>query len=341
MKDIRIGFLGTGGIADQHARSLGKLQGIQIVGLCNRHVEKAMQFAQKHAPTATCIDDFARMLADVPMDALYVCLPPGEHKGQTEAAAARGIHLFLEKPIALDLARAESIAAAVRKAGVKCQIGHHLRHTEAAIRLHRMIQDGSAGKALFMQGSWFCNALHPQWWQDPAIGGGQLIEQAIHIYDMARYFLGRPEIACGFAARLSHQRFPDYQVDDVSAASIRFTSGAIASISATNVAEPCQWSPVATIQCEKVMVQLHSADKAIFIHHEGKVSEEIWRDKLEIRREELSSTQNCYDEISRNFIAAVREGEPLRSGIEDGIDGLRLVLAVAKSSREDGMPQRL
>lgn len=341
MKDLRVGVLGTGGIAQAHAKALMKLPNVRFVGLCNRSIEKAEKFNASFGGTAKCFSDFDQMLKSVEMDALYVCLPPGSHCGQTEAAAARGIHLFLEKPICLDLARGESIAKAVRSAGVKCQIGHHFRHADPVRKLKQMILDGSAGKPLFMQGRWYCNALHPDWWQNPAIGGGQLIEQAIHIYDLARHFMGDADIVTAFAANLAHARFPQYQVDDTSASTIRFRSGAIASICASNFAEPTKWAGQCSILCEKVMVELQAPEKATFIYHGGHVSEEVWRDKLEIRREEVVNQTNPYDEISRNFVAAIREGEPLRSSIEDGIQGLKLVLGAAASAKQNGAPQRL
>jgi predicted dehydrogenase len=341
MKELRVGFLGTGGIAEKHAASLAALPGVRIVGLCNRSLPRAEAFAAKLAPEARCFTDFGAMLGVAAMDVLYVCLPPGAHGGQEEEAAAQGIHLFLEKPIALGIERAESIAAAVRQSGVKCQVGHHMRHTGPAIKLKAMIEDGSAGRPLFMRGSFFCNALHPQWWRDPAMGGGQLVEQAIHVYDLARYFLGEAETAIGFAAKLAHDRFPDYRVDDASAATIRFSNGAIASISATNLAEPGKWACDASIQCELLAASFSSPDKASFILHGGMPAEELRKEKREPQREEVGSPVDCYVEISRNFLAAIRDGEALRSTVRDGVESLRLVLAVAESSRQGGAPQRI
>jgi len=341
MKEIRVGILGTGGIADKHANSLKKLPGVRLVALCNHHVEKAQQFNERHGKTAQCFSDFGKMLQSVPMDALYICMPPGVHDGETEAAAQRGLHLFLEKPIALSLSRAEAMAAAVRKAGVKCQVGYHMRHGLPVRKLREMIRDGSAGKPLFFTGRFFSNALYPAWWRNPAIGGGQLIEQAIHIYDLARCLFGDADVATGFCGKLSHARFPDYQVDDNAAATIRFKNGAIASILSSNSAEPLKWTKTATILCENVSVEMDVPQKAIFVHHEGRVSDEFSQSKTQPRREEVVNDVDCYDEISRNFIAGIRDNEPLRSGIEDGLEGLRLVTAVAKSSAQCGAPQRL
>ena len=62
-----------------------------------------------------------------------------------------------------------------------------------------MLVDGSAGRPVMMQGRFFTNALFPAWWRNPNIGGGQMIEQAIHIYDLARYFLGEAQIITAFS----------------------------------------------------------------------------------------------------------------------------------------------
>ena len=331
MSTLRIGFLGTGFIASTHAKSLAKLDGIEIVGLCNHHVDKALAFNEKFADgQAACFDDFDKMLDQVEMDVLYVCIPPGAHNGETEKAAAKGIHLCLEKPICLTLERAKSIYDAVSQAGVKCQIGHHMRHTTPAIKLKQMLQDGSAGRPVMFQGRFYANHLFPAWWRDPNMGGGQLIEQAIHIYDQARYFMGEGQTVFGVADMLNHQRFEDYKVDDVSASVVRFKNGAVASICACNVGDPQAGVIDFVMMCEKVYVTFHSIDHATFTYHDGKPSSEIEGD---VKREEVKSDVNCYDELNRNLIAAIRDGEPLRSGIEDGLESLRMVLACSQASQ--------
>jgi predicted dehydrogenase len=338
---LRIGFLGTGWIASTYAKALRQLPQVRIVALCNHHVEKANAFNANHAEgAATCYDNFERMLASESLDALYVCIPPGAHNGEAELAAGRGIHLMLEKPIALTLARAESIAAAVTKAGVKCQIGFHMRHTAPVRKLKAMLSDGSAGRPLMLQGWFFANALFPKWWRDPNLGGGQLIEQSIHIYDMARHLLGTPDIITAFAGNLAHQRFPDYQVDDASASTVHFQSGAIASICASNCADPTAGSVGFNVFCEKVSVAFRSPTDAVFTYHGGKPSEEI-SDKSQVIHEPITGGPGPYDELSRNFVAAICDGEALRSNVTDGLESLRLVLAAAESSRLGGTPQPL
>ncbi|HEX8322441.1 MAG TPA: Gfo/Idh/MocA family oxidoreductase [Tepidisphaeraceae bacterium] len=342
MKTIRIGFLGTGWIASVYAKALASMPDVRITALCNHHVEKAEAFNAKYTQgTAKCYADFGTMLGQSAIDALFVCVPPGAHTGQAEAAATAGIHLMLEKPIALSNARAASIAAAVRAANVKCQIGHHMRHSTPARKLKQMLTDGSAGRPLMMQGRFFVNALFPKWWRDPNMGGGQLIEQSIHLYDLARYFLGPADVITAFADKLAHQRFSDYRVDDVSASTIRFRNGAIASLCAANCAEPKSGSVNFTVLCENVIATFQDPDHATFVHHGGRVSEEFTEADGPVPREDVASSSNSYDELVSNFIDAIRNDAPLRSGIDDGVEGLRLVLAAAESSRQGGAPQAL
>ncbi len=335
-KPLKVGFLGTGWIASSYARALGTMPNVAITALCNRHLDKARRFNADHAGgKAVCHERFNEMIEREPLDALWICMPPGAHNGEAEMAARRGIHLMLEKPIALTLDRAESIRAAVRESGVKVQIGHHIRHTPAVIKLKRMLSDGSAGRPMLMQGRFFTNAMFPAWWRDPKMGGGQLVEQSIHLYDLARHLFGEPLSVSGYAANLAHERFADYRVDDVSAATVRFKSGAVANLCAANLWEPQAGSIEFVVMCEKVLVRFRSPEDAEFIFHQGLKSEEVADGKIEIGREQVTGSGH-YAELSRNFIESIRSDEPLRSSIDDGVESLRLVLAVAESSKNGG-----
>ncbi len=337
---LRVGFLGTGWIASVYADGLAGIPGVKITALCNRHLDKAQKFNADHCgAAATCYDDFDRMLASEKLDVLWICLPPGAHGGEAEKAASHGIHLMLEKPIALSLERAESIQRAVRAAGVQCQIGHHFRHTLPVLKLKQMLTDGSAGRPVFMQGRFFTNAAFPTWWRDPKLGGGQLVEQSIHLYDLARHLFGEPAVAFGFRDNLAHRRFPDYQVDDVSAATIRFRNGALANLCAANVWEPNTQSVEMSVLCERVLVKFGKLNEAEFIYHDGLKPEEIKQKQLTIKREVVGGT-GYYAELARNLIAAIRGEEATRSSIDDGVESLRLVLAIAKSSAQGGEAQR-
>ncbi|HLH74854.1 MAG TPA: Gfo/Idh/MocA family oxidoreductase, partial [Chloroflexota bacterium] len=102
---IRVGFVGTGNITRRHFGALGHLRDqAEVVAVCDVIEERAIAAAQPF--DAKVYLSFPEMLAHERLDALYVCLPPDAHVDQELVAIERGIHLFVEKPLPLDLAKA-------------------------------------------------------------------------------------------------------------------------------------------------------------------------------------------------------------------------------------------
>lgn len=333
---FRIGFIGAGWINSIYAQSLQKLPDLELAAVYNHRLPRAAEFSEKFCRGSAFPTDDLSTFLDTPLDIAFIALPPGAHEGQAEAAAQRGLHLMLEKPIALNLDRARSIALAVKKAGVLCQIGHHMRHTEPAKKLKAAIADGSAGKPLFLQARFFANGLFPAWWRSRTLGGGQLIEQSIHLYDLARHYFGEPDTVSAFAGNLAHGRFSDYDVDDASAASIRFRSGALASICATNFAETQTGGASFTVLCENLTAEFHSPSSATFSTFKGKPEE---RPGAQPHRETFTDPASPYDRLTSDFIASVRGHAPLVSTVDDGVNSLALVLAASRSAQSGGAPQ--
>jgi predicted dehydrogenase len=98
---IRIGFVGTGGIANTHFDALSQLEEAQLVAFCDIDSARAERAAARFSGRA--YTDWRTMLDAESIDALYICLPPYAHDGVEIEAAQRGVHLFVEKPVARDL----------------------------------------------------------------------------------------------------------------------------------------------------------------------------------------------------------------------------------------------
>ncbi|HUS17779.1 MAG TPA: Gfo/Idh/MocA family oxidoreductase, partial [Chloroflexia bacterium] len=136
MKPLRTAIIGCGGFARRHAAILAKLEDIQLVGLCNRGPEKAEAFnAQYAGGQARVYTNYEAMFAEQDLDLVYISLPPYAHGNEVALACQHGVHFLIEKPIALDMALAESMAADVAASGVKSQVGFMFRFGEAARRL--------------------------------------------------------------------------------------------------------------------------------------------------------------------------------------------------------------
>lgn len=332
MQNLRVAILGCGWIASQHATILASEPGIQVVAVGARTREKAAGFIAAHDLNAVPYENFTHLLEAARPDALYVALPPAAHDGQVEAAAARGVHLFLEKPIALHSARAQSQAEAIREAGVISQVGFHLRHGSAVRRLHDLIADGSAGRATLFQGSFQCNALHASWWRERNLSGGQVLEQVIHLYDLAIHLLGDPLTAWGQMANLCHDSVSGYTIEDTSIGMLRHARGALTTITGSNCAIPDEWNSRFTVVCERITAVFSDSNHAEFTH--------LLPDGL-VRRETISGTGDPYAAETRDFIAAIRAGRSASTPIAHGVRSLETVLAIMKSADEEGYPIQL
>jgi myo-inositol 2-dehydrogenase / D-chiro-inositol 1-dehydrogenase len=333
MAKLRIGFLGAGGMSRRHSGNLETLRGVEVVSFCDQCSKKdaAATSEQITGGRAVAYDDFDAMLNEQALDALYVCIPPGAHDGQVEKAARHGIHLFQEKPTAIDAKRAASQTRAIEKAGVIGAVGYMCRQGHAVRKLKGMIEDGSAGRPTLFTGRFFCNSEHNPWWRNVDVSGGQVLEQAIHTYDIAIHLLGQPEVATGFADNLCHTKMKDYTVEDTSVSAIRFANGAMASIVASNCAIPWEWTYDFRVVCEKVTVLFSSPNDAVFVYTEGGKA----------RRRKVSKDVDILMAESKNFVAALKGKAEVAATSRDGLTGVKLTSAVLKSAAANGRPVRI
>lgn len=228
---IRVGFVGTGNITRRHFSALGQLRDLaEIVAVCDVIEERAIAAAQPFGAQAYL--SFPEMLRREKLEALYVCLPPDAHVDQEIAAIDRGIHLFVEKPLPLDLAKAEYVARRARAAGIVTAVGYHWRYWDHVQRAKEELAGERVGIAL----GYFLTALPGSpWWRIKARSGGQIVEQAIHLIDLQRYLLGEVErVSADYALRANFDE-PGFDGEDVYSVSVRFRSGAIGSLSTCSI----------------------------------------------------------------------------------------------------------
>ena len=228
---IRVGFVGTGNITRRHFAALSQLRDhAEVVAVCDVIEERAT--AAAHPFDAKPYLSFSEMLSREKLDALYVCLPPDAHVDQEIAAIDRGIHLFVEKPLPLDLAKAEFIARRACEVGIVTAVGYHWRHWEHVKRARTAVAGERVGMAL----GHFLNALPGSpWWRVKVRSGGQILEQAIHILDLARYLVGEVErVSAEYALRANFDE-PGFASEDVYTVNLKFRNGAIGNLSTCSI----------------------------------------------------------------------------------------------------------
>ena len=136
------------------------------------------------------------------------------------------------------------------------------------------------------------------------------------------YFLGEPVAVTGFLGNLCHKDVPGYTAEDVSVGSIRFKSGALANIAATNCAVPGEWRFNIAVVCQNVMAYFQNLEKVEFVS----------TDRKPPQREVMQGETEAHFEETAAFIGALRGEAPNVFTLEDGLNSLKLVEAVVKSS---------
>ena len=327
-REIRVAVLGCGGFArKRQAPNLAALPQVELVACCDQVRTNAEALSQEiTGGAATVYTDYVSMLDEAKPDALYVALPPYAHGDEVEQAARRGIHVFIEKPIALDMDTAWRMVEAAERAGVVTQVDFQFRFGAAVEQVAGAIASGSAGAPGLMLARYFCNSLHAPWWREKDKSGGQLVEQVIHMVDLLRHFLGRPTHVFSRQANLFHQDVPGYTVEDVSGTVVSFESGALGVIAATNGAIPGQWINQYHLVTRNLTADFADSNRATVTHTAEQPP----------RVEVIDAERDPWHAAAADFIAAIRENRPARVPLREGALSLELALAaMASAERQD------
>jgi len=293
---------------EEHYRHLRAMEHVRFVGHCDSDKARAEEVADRFGGGA--FSDPATMYDKAKPDAVYVCVPPFAHGEIETAAAQRGIHLFIEKPVALDRATATRIDAAARKHKIITSVGYCFRYCDTVERARQLLK----GKAVSLVAGWYACAM-PEvwWWRQRARSGGQVVEQTTHIVDLMRYLCGEVAEVYAVASSGCMNQVEHFDVDDSSVVTMRLKSGAAASIVSSCVANNGGQTGLDIITPEATL----RFDRTTLRVCEGRVTTE-YRCGLDM-----------YEEENKAFIDAVVSGKRnrIKSTYSDGRKTLTVTLA--------------
>ncbi|GGE03524.1 glycosyl transferase family 1 [Aureimonas endophytica] len=313
MKTIRIGFVGVGGIAQRHLGILEHFDDVAIVGFADPDRARAEAAAVRFG--ARAFDDASAMMDACDLDAVYICVPPFAHGAPEQAAIERGLPFFVEKPVSLDLATAEAIAAAVAEKGLVTAVGYHWRYLDTVDEARALL---AGNPPQLLSGYWLDSTPPPQWWWREDRSGGQMVEQATHLLDLARFLVGDVVQVYGRAAHKDRPEFPDLDVPTTTTASLTFASGVVANLASTCL---LGWNHRVGLHifADKLAIELTDHDIMVDVGRgrpvRGADGDPVWRE-------------------DRDFIDAVAGLENrIRCPYADALATHRLALAVVESAR--------
>ncbi|HET8607345.1 MAG TPA: Gfo/Idh/MocA family oxidoreductase [Gaiellaceae bacterium] len=221
----RVALIGTGFWAAKLAQAAAKTE-LELARCWSRDKARRAAFAQRFGCEAA--PSFEAALEGV--DGVLLATPNDTHEQQALAAAERGLHVFVEKPIADTVAAGERMRDACERAGVTLLVGHELRRLGAARKAKQLVDAGTLGTVVLAEANLSLSSrVEPGSWKAGG-RGTPLVQLGIHHADTLAYLLGPVARTTGRLARV-HSRV----VDDVGVATLEFSSGALGTIASSYV----------------------------------------------------------------------------------------------------------
>jgi UDP-N-acetyl-2-amino-2-deoxyglucuronate dehydrogenase len=350
----RTAVVGCGKVAATHAQAWRHLPSSEFVAVCDAVPERASALASQFEVHA--YSDLAEMIDKEHVEVLSVCTQHTQHLPPIEVAAGRGVHVVVEKPLAVDLPSCDRAIAAARATGVKLGVISQRRFYEPVRRMKEAIDSGKIGRPVL-------SSVVLLEWRDPTYytldawrgtwkgeGGGVVVSQAPHYLDLMGWFMEPVRELYAYWDNYNH---PNIEVDDTVVAALRFESGAVGSIILSNSQRPGLFGKIHVHGSSGASVGAEIDSGSAFISGVTAKIEPPFNDIWTVPGEEHLLAEWTREDRSRpwNVMTHYHEvqlGEFLSAVIEDrepAIDGaagrrvVELFTAIYRSQRE-GKPVR-
>lgn len=233
-----VGILGGGSISETHARAASEIPGVAVTALCGSNAARVAHLAEQYG--GTVYHHLDAFLDHRPMDAVLIGSPSGVHAEQARAAARRGLHVLVEKPLDVTTERIDALIEECDRSGVKLGVFFQDRTAPDIAWLKRLLEAGELGAPFLASArvKWYRPAAYyagSQWRGTWALdGGGALMNQGIHTVDLLLWLLGDMDRVYAQARTMLHA----IEVEDTAVACLQFASGAVGTLEATTSAYP-------------------------------------------------------------------------------------------------------
>jgi len=235
---LRLGIVGCGDIAGYTAWVSKLVPLVQLAACCDVSAERAQAFAKRYGirPVFT---DYVRLLASVPLDAVYLAVPHHLHYEMILVAVEAGKAVLVEKPLTRTLAEGIKLVKALEQPGIKVGVNYQYRYDSGCYAMARAVQQEALGKVMSVRINvpW---RREPVYFEDAAwhttiaqAGGGTLITQGSHFLDVALWALKENSVsAMGYTATPGF----DVQVETLAHGIVETSGGTLISITSTMAA---------------------------------------------------------------------------------------------------------
>lgn len=307
-----------------------ELDGFVPLGVWSRRLERAAEAAGAELAT----DSFEALLAADGLEAVHIATPVFMHAELACAAAQRGLHVLLEKPVAMDLAEARAVRSAVEEAGVVCAVNFSRRYQQTRRRLAELVREVAGPPRMVAISLVHADHATPEhrpfsWVSDAALGGGRLQAYGVHDLDFLIHAIGPVEAVAADLAVHVRERAADeglrpVSAEDAYAVLARFANGGLAVVALAAAARHPR-GDVLEVHGERGTVRLDSERRIWW----GRAGEE-----LRCEGPLKADSKAAFRCVAERFHAAVRGSSPPEPSLAEGLEVQAVMDAVRLAAAE-------
>jgi myo-inositol 2-dehydrogenase/D-chiro-inositol 1-dehydrogenase len=235
MTPVRFGLIGHGAWGSHHARAISLTDGAVLTAIAARSPATCAK-AQADHPGVAVYDNYRALLTRADLDVVDVVLPSHLHHEVGRAVLEAGKHLLLEKPMALTVAQCDDLIAAAAAREKVLAIGHEMRHASLWGKVKELLETGAVGEPLYLLVELWRRPYRKGaggWRYDIGRVGNWILEEPIHFFDLARWYLAAAGEPVSVFARANSRQPGHPELQDNFSAVLNFAGGAYAVITQT------------------------------------------------------------------------------------------------------------
>lgn len=240
MKKYRFGIIGGGMAGPLHTNAIKEIENAEMVAFCDVNEELCKKYCKEYG-IKDYYTDYKEMIKRDDVDVVCVITPPFLHEEMVCNIAKSGKHVICEKPISVNLEKADNMIKACDDNNVKFGIIFMYRFMEHVLTIKKAIDEGKLGKIIscdcfgksYRNDKYYASGKWRGTWAGE--GGGSLISQTIHFIDLMLFVMGDVESLSGNYMTTIHD---DIEVDDMANAIFKFKNGAIGTVISSTAIKP-------------------------------------------------------------------------------------------------------
>ena len=340
MKKVKYAMIGCGNFGKSHLKELAAMECVEIIALCDTHIEACEEKKSLFRLSANCYSDYRELLEREKPDVVAIATSDQTHCEITVAALKAGCNVMCEKPMALVNEECEKMVQTARECKKLLMIGQVCRYTPGFAKAKELVESGVIGELTFVESEYAHDYSDPKLkgvdhWRatperEPIIGG------ACHAIDLLRWIAGDPIETMAYS---NHKSLPDWPINDTTVAIMKFPAQVIGKVF-TSISCKRNYTMRTCIYGTKGTIIVNNTDPFLTLFLDAIEGQPFAAGQIKGLNEEtvahrikVSLNNHNVAEEHKQMVAAILEGAPLLTPGEEGARTVAVCTAVVESAK--------